>query len=290
MPRSLPLLAVTGEPKDAETKEQRLRTLIREMGSAIIALSGGVDSAYLSYIAAQELGHKALAVTADSPSYPASLKQETIEFTSLYGIQHEIITTEEIEREEYLSNSPDRCYYCKNELFTKLLEIAVHRGFQVVCDGNNLDDTSDYRPGRVAAQELSVRSPLIEAGMTKADIREMSRRNGLPVWDKPAQACLSSRVPHGDRITREKLYSIEQGEELLKTLGFRVYRLRHHGDIARLEIGLDEMARILETETAKALTSGIKALGFKYVVLDLEGYRRGSLNSTEVDNLARIQQ
>lgn len=290
MSKSLPLLAFTGEPKDAEMKEQRLRTLIREMGSAIIALSGGVDSAYLSYIAAQELGHKALAVTADSPSYPASLKQETIEFTSLYGIQHEIITTEEIEREDYLNNSHNRCYYCKNELFTKLLEIAAHRGFQTVCDGNNLDDIGDYRPGRVAAQELNVRSPLIEAQMTKADIREMSRRSGLPVWDKPAQACLSSRIPHGERITREKLSSIERGEELLRSLGFRVYRLRHHKEIARLEIGREEMVRMLEPETAATVTRGIKALGFRYVVLDLEGYRRGSLNSAEVDKAAGIRQ
>lgn len=290
MSRSLPLLSVTGAPEDAEKKERLLRAVIREMGSTVIALSGGVDSAYLSYIAAQELGSKALAVTGDSPSYPASLKQETIEFTSLYGIRHEIIITEEIEREEYLRNAPNRCYYCKTELFTKLIKLAASRGFQVVCDGNNLDDTLDYRPGRVAAQELSVRSPLIEAGMTKADIREMARRAGLPVWDKPAQACLSSRVPHGDRISREKLSSIERGEEILKSLGFKVYRLRHHGEIARLEIGLEEMGRVLDPETAQALIDGIKALGFRYVALDLEGYRRGSLNSAEVDKVAMIRQ
>ncbi|MCS6884238.1 MAG: ATP-dependent sacrificial sulfur transferase LarE [Acidobacteriota bacterium] len=264
-------------------KELLLRSLLREMRSVIVALSGGVDSSYLSYIASQELGNNALAVTADSPSYPHSLKEETIKFTALYGIRHEIITTDEINDERYLSNGPDRCYYCKTELFEKLIEMARKRGFNGVCDGNNYDDKSDYRPGLVAARQLGVRSPLMEAGMTKSDIRQMSRLAGLPVWDKPAQACLSSRVPHGQRITIQKLSAIERGEELLKSLGFRIYRLRHHGDIARIELGIDELERALVPTTAQAIVNGIKSLGFRYVTIDLEGYRTGSVSAAKVD-------
>jgi uncharacterized protein len=261
-----------------EKKEAELRQLIRGFGSALIAFSGGVDSAYLAYVASVELGERALAVTGDSASYPTFQRELADKLTLQFGIRHELIYTEEFSDANYTTNPPNRCYYCKTELYTKLSELARERGYDVIFDGTNADDVGDYRPGRQAASEYGVRSPLLECGLTKADIRELSRRACLPTWDEPASACLSSRIPYGQVVTIEKLSMIDRAEMALKALGFRQVRVRHHGDVARIEISVDEMALALNLEMARKISYALKPLGFKYVALDLEGYRTGSLN------------
>jgi uncharacterized protein len=262
----------------ADEKERKLRELVRSFGSVLVAFSGGVDSAYLAYIASEELGDRALAVTGDSASYPTIQRELADRLTNEFGINHAIILTEEFDDFNYTSNPPNRCYYCKTELYTKLGELGRDRGFAVICDGTNADDIGDYRPGRQAAREKGVRSPLLECGMTKADIRDLSRNAGLHTWNEPASACLSSRVPYGQMVTIEKLSMVDKAEIALKQLGFRQVRVRHHGDVARIEIAQEEMSRALDPEMAGQMSEALKALGFKYVTLDLEGYRTGSLN------------
>ncbi len=258
-------------------KEQALCETLASLESVIVAYSGGVDSAYLAYIAHLTLGDRAVAVTADSPSYPERHRGLAAQIARDFGLRHEIIHTNELERPEYRANPSNRCYYCKHELYTHLSRLAASR-HAIVVDGNNADDRGDYRPGRQAAREFGVRSPLDEVDLTKDEIRALSRRAGLPTWDEPASACLSSRIPYYTEVTDEKLRMIERAEEALRALGFRVFRVRHHDELARIEIARDEMPRALEADTAAAIVRALKAVGYRYVSLDLQGYRMGSLN------------
>ena len=258
-------------------KERALSDTLASLGSVIVAYSGGADSAYLAFVANRTLGERAVAVTADSPSYPERHRQLAIQIARDFGLRHEIIQTNELDRPEYRANPANRCYYCKHELYTHLSRIATGRG-AIIVDGNNADDRGDYRPGRQAAREFGVRSPLDEVDLTKDEIRELSRRAGLPSWDEPASACLSSRIPYHTEVTDEKLRTIERAEQALRALGFRLFRVRHHDDLARIEIARVEMPRALEPDVAAAIVRALKEVGYKYVSLDLQGYRTGSLN------------
>lgn len=258
-------------------KERALRETLSSLGSVIVAYSGGVDSAYLAYVAHDTLGPRALAVTADSPSYPERHRRMAIDIAERFGLRHQIIHTHELERSEYRANPVNRCYFCKHELYTHLTRMARDRA-AVVIDGNNADDRGDYRPGRQAAREFGVRSPLDEVNLAKDEVRELSRGVGIPTWDEPASACLSSRIPYHSEVTSDKLRTIERAEEALRALGFRVCRVRHHDELARIELGRDELPRALAPEMSAAIVAQLKALGYRYVTVDLQGYRLGSLN------------
>lgn len=243
-----------------------------------VAFSGGIDSAFLAVTAARVLGDRALAVTAESSSYPDTHRQLALRVTAEFGLRHEFIGTAELDRPDYRSNTANRCYHCKDELYTRLLALARERGLDWVADGNNADDRGDYRPGRRAAREHGVLSPLDEADLGKAEIRALARDLGMTTWNEPASACLSSRIPYGSPVTPEKLRTIEAAEDVLRALGFRVFRVRHHEATARLEIARDEMGRALEPAVNERIVTALKALGYQHVTLDLQGYRLGSLN------------
>lgn len=271
-------LVQLADPQTIESKERDLFDALAALQSVIVAFSGGADSAYLAWTAHQVLGSHALAVTADSASLPESHKRDAEEFAGVWGIRHEYVATREFENPDYIRNDKNRCFHCKDELFTRLDQLATERGYRHVVYGVNVDDLGDYRPGQRAAKMHEVKAPLLEAGLTKAEIRELSRRAGLATWDRPASACLSSRIPYGTPVTTENLKIIDQGEEAIRALGFRQFRVRFHGDLVRIEISPDELPKALQPEIARAFTTIFKPLGFHYVTLDLEGYRQGSLN------------
>ena len=263
----------------ALAKQGRLLGNLRQLESLLVAFSGGADSAYLAWAAHSVLGERALAVTALSPSFSAHDREQAEAFVRCVGLRHEFMETRELENPLYAANNADRCYHCKAELFTELDKVAAARAFAAVAYGVNADDMQDFRPGHRAAAEHRVLAPLLDAGLHKAEIRELSRQAGLPTWDRPASACLASRLPYGTRVTRENLSAVEKGEAILRALGFRQFRVRCHQEVARIEIAPEELPRALHPEMARALAERFKPLGFTYVTLDLEGYRQGSLNA-----------
>jgi uncharacterized protein len=260
-------------------KQDHLFALLKGFGRVMVAYSGGTDSAYLAWAANQALGENAVAITADSASIPESHKRDAEQFARQVGFRHEYVRTFEFDNPDYVKNGPDRCFHCKDELFTRLEEVGRERGIEHVVYGVNVDDLGDYRPGQNAAKLHAVKAPLVDAGLTKAEIRELSRLANLPTWDRPASACLSSRVPYGTPVTPQTVKTVEAGEEAIRALGFRQFRVRFHGELVRIEIAPDELAAALNPEIARAFTSIFKPLGFLYVTLDLEGYRQGSLNA-----------
>jgi len=271
------------EYMNAIAKEEQLREIFRELESVIVAYSGGVDSSYVAYVANAELGPRAVCITGQSASLPVFQRAEIDRVVEKFGFQHEVIHTGELDNPSYRANNPDRCFFCKDELYTKLESVARGRGIQTIVDGSTVDDLGDYRPGRRAAAQHAVRSPLIEVGLSKSEVRELSRRATLPTWDKPASPCLSSRIAYGTTVTIERLSKVDRGEEILREFGFREFRVRHHDQLVRLEIATTEMDQILQKEVFQELATRFRELGFKYVTLDLEGFRSGSMNEV-LDN------
>jgi len=269
----MPVAATTASKHDA------LHARIRALGRTLVAYSGGVDSAFLAWATYRALGSDMLAVIADSPSLARTHLSEAIAFAREQGIPLEIISTSELDRAEYVRNDGSRCFHCKDELFTVMESFRAAHGFDSIAYGVNVDDQGDFRPGQNAARQHHVAAPLLEAGLTKQEIRELAHSASLRVWDKPASACLSSRIEYGRPVTREALTTVEQGEDALRALGFRQFRVRHHGEIVRIEIASDELPRALGSEIAAEFTRIFKALGFKFVTLDLEGFRSGSMNA-----------
>ena len=270
---------------DLKTKHKKLLHILEEMGNVLVAFSAGVDSTFLLCCAKEALKENVLAVTARSASFPQRELKASISLTKMLKADHLLIDSEEMEDSNYRKNPPDRCFYCKSDLFSKLKEIAGEKNIPYVLDGTNLDDVGDYRPGSKAAENLDIRSPLKESELTKKDIRHLSRERNLPTWNKPSFACLASRFPYGTAITEEKLSIVEQAENILHDLGFSQFRLRHHNDLARIEVAKEQLQRFLNNGISEKVISELKRLGYKYVTVDLEGYRSGSVN----DALKKVQ-
>jgi uncharacterized protein len=276
----VPIRAAESSVVSVEEKERRLLARLRDASSVIVALSGGADSAYLAWAAQRALGTCTLSVTAVSPSFSAHDRAAVDEFVRAFSVHHEFVETHEMDNSGYRANAPDRCFFCKDELFSVLDALAQQRGFAATAYGVTADDTLDFRPGHRAAMQHRVLAPLLDVGLRKSEIRELSHRAGLPTWDRPASACLASRVPYGTEVTPERLGLIERGEAALRQLGFRQFRVRLHDQLARVEIAPEEMPRALSAEMAGAISARLKQAGFTYVALDLEGYRQGSLNES----------
>lgn len=276
---SSPEKIVTGSSESLNAKSEKLREHIHGLGRVLVAYSGGVDSAFLAWAVHRELGENMLAVLADSPSLARSQMSDAVAFAQEQGIPLSVIQTEEMDRPEYRKNDASRCFHCKDELFTVMEQFRSRGAYDTIAYGVNADDQGDYRPGQQAARQHGVAAPLLNAGLSKHEIRELARLAGLRVWDKPASACLSSRIEYGRPVTAEALQIVEQGEEALRQMGFRQFRVRHHGDIVRIEIARDELPRALTSGMAAEFTRIFKALGFSYVTLDLEGFRSGSMNA-----------
>ena len=264
---------------DLETKTSLLQANLGKLGRVLVAYSGGVDSAYLAWAAHQALGDKMLAIIADSPSLARTQLSGAIAFAQEQSIPLEVVATSELDRPEYIRNDSQRCFFCKDELFTLMEDLRQARGFEAIAYGVNLNDQGDFRPGQKAAANHHVVAPLLDAGLTKDEIRALARQASLRIWDKPASACLSSRIEYGRPVTREALAVVEKGEDALRALGFRQFRVRHHGEIVRIEISREELPRALDPFMAEQFTGIFKSLGFKFVTLDLEGFRSGSMNA-----------
>ena len=262
-----------------DQKWDYLRSLLTGMKGAVLAYSGGVDSSVLLRAASEVMGPNLIAVTAISETYPPGELEPAKQFAAALEVRHLVLSTAELVRDEFARNAPDRCFHCKSELFSKLRQIADSEGIAHILDGSNADDVHDYRPGRTAARELAVRSPLAEAGLTKQDIRSLARRMNMPMWDKPSLACLSSRIPYGTRITLDLLRKIQAAEDIVRAVGIRQVRVRHHGDIARIEVSQEDLLRFSAAEVRQRVVAAFKELGYVFICLDLEGYRTGSLNA-----------